>query len=197
MTNTNPFPDVFGQPGAASPIVANDLASMKTLLDQISASGEKASKTLSTGFGAAAASGKSFNDTLLAIAQSLAKVAMQEGAKSLATGLTNTLSDLFKATVAGNVPVTAHADGGVVASPTYFGNGASVGLMGERGAEAVMPLARGPDGRLGVVSQGDGAARPLAITVNIAAQDLDSFRRSEAQITGALARAVARGQRAL
>jgi phage-related minor tail protein len=59
-----------------------------------------------------------------------------------------------------------------------------------------MPLARGPDGRLGVVAQG-GAARPVSVTVNIAAQDVESFRRSEAQITSALARAVARGQRNL
>jgi phage-related minor tail protein len=68
--------------------------------------------------------------------------------------------------------------------------------MGERGAEAVMPLARGADGRLGVVAQG-GESRPVAVTVNIAAQDIESFRRSEAQITSALARAVARGQRNL
>jgi hypothetical protein len=42
-----------------------------------------------------------------------------------------------------------------------------------------------------------GAPGPVAVTVNIAAQDMDSFRRSEAQITSALARAVARGHRQL
>jgi phage-related minor tail protein len=68
--------------------------------------------------------------------------------------------------------------------------------MGERGAEAIMPLARGGDGRLGVIAQ-SANARPVAITVNIAATDIDSVRRSEAQLTGALARAVARGQRFL
>lgn len=67
--------------------------------------------------------------------------------------------------------------------------------MGERGAEAIMPLARGPDGRLGVTMQGQNSA--VAVTVNIAAQDVDSFRRSEGQISAALARAVARGQRNL
>jgi hypothetical protein len=35
------------------------------------------------------------------------------------------------------------------------------------------------------------------VTVNIATPDADSFRRSEAQVAAALARAVARGQRAL
>jgi phage-related minor tail protein len=68
--------------------------------------------------------------------------------------------------------------------------------MGERGAEAIMPLARGADGRLGVIAQ-SGNTRPGAVTVNISATDVDSFRRSEAQVTAALARAVARGQRFL
>ena len=57
-------------------------------------------------------------------------------------------------------------------------SGGAIGLMGERGAEAIMPLARGPDGRLGVVAQG-ADARPVSVTVNIAAQDVESFRRSE------------------
>ena len=60
-----------------------------------------------------------------------------------------------------------------------------------------MPLARGPDGRLGV-SAVDTGGRPVQVTVNIAtADDADSFRRSEAQVAAALARAVARGQRGL
>ena len=66
--------------------------------------------------------------------------------------------------------------------------------MGERGAEAIVPLARGPDGRLGVAG---GSGRPVSVTVNIATPDAESFRRSEAQVGASLARAVARGQRGL
>ena len=44
--------------------------------------------------------------------------------------------------------------------------------MGEAGTEAVMPLARGPDGRLGVSAAGAGA-RPVQVTVNIATPDAD------------------------
>ena len=66
--------------------------------------------------------------------------------------------------------------------------------MGERGAEAVMPLARGPDGRLGVRA---GGGRPVSVTVHIAAGDVESFRRSESEVAASLARAVARGQRGL
>lgn len=92
--------------------------------------------------------------------------------------------------------VTPFAQGGVVAAPTYFPLGRGLGLMGEQGAEAVMPLARGPDGRLGVRA-GGAATRPIAVTVNVTTPDADSFRRSEAQVSAALARAVARGKRGL
>jgi phage-related minor tail protein len=91
--------------------------------------------------------------------------------------------------------VMPFAQGGVVGAPTYFPLGRGLGLMGEQGSEAVMPLARGPDGRLGVRSGGGG--RPLSVTVNVSTPDAESFRRSEAQVSAALARAVSRGQRGM
>lgn len=196
MNNSGDAADLFSQASATAPLATQDLASMKHLLDQIGASGEKVAKVLANGFGAATAGGKSFNDTLVTIGQSMARLALREGAKSLSEGLANGLSGLFANAFGGSQQITPFAEGGVVASPAYFANGGAVGLMGERGAEAIMPLARGADGRLGVVAQG-ASERPVAVTVNIAAQDVDSFRRSEAQITGALARAVARGRRNL
>lgn len=58
--------------------------------------------------------------------------------------------------------VTAFKDGGVVNSPTLFPMaGNRTGLMGERGAEAIMPLKRTPSGQLGVQAQTSPA------TVNI------------------------------
>ena len=50
----------------------------------------------------------------------------------------------------------AFAAGGVVASPTLFPMARGAGLMGEAGPEAIMPLKRGPDGKLGVASGGGG-----------------------------------------
>jgi len=82
-----------------------------------------------------------------------------------------------------------------VAQPTYFSSGGNVGLMGERGAEAILPLARGPDGRLGVAAAGQGGA--MTVNVTISTVDAESFRRSQVQVASALARAVARGQRGL
>jgi hypothetical protein len=54
--------------------------------------------------------------------------------------------------------VVPFALGGVVSSPTHFRMaGARVGLMGEAGPEAIMPLARTGDGSLGVRASGGGA----------------------------------------
>ncbi|WP_029354107.1 phage tail tape measure protein [Bosea sp. 117] len=91
--------------------------------------------------------------------------------------------------------VVPFASGGVVASPTYFPLGGNLGLMGEAGPEAVLPLTRGADGRLGVAAAGGG--RAVNVTVNVATPDPGAFRRSEAYLAGLVARAVARGERSL
>lgn len=49
------------------------------------------------------------------------------------------------------------AKGGVVDGATVFPIGGNAGVMGERGAEAIMPLVRGKGGKLGVASEGGGA----------------------------------------
>jgi len=63
--------------------------------------------------------------------------------------------------------VRAFAMGGVVGSPTLFAfaNGGRLGLMGEAGPEAIMPLKRGPDGRLGVGGYGGGGG-DVTVVVN-------------------------------
>lgn len=56
--------------------------------------------------------------------------------------------------------VQPFASGGVVNSPTFFkfasGGGFKNGLMGEAGPEAILPLKRGSDGKLGVSMNGTG-----------------------------------------
>lgn len=90
--------------------------------------------------------------------------------------------------------VKPFAAGGVIGTPSYFPMmDGGVGLAGEAGPEAIMPLRRGPDGRLGVASAG-GAGH---VTIHIATPDAESFRRSESYVAGQIARAVARGQRVL
>lgn len=60
----------------------------------------------------------------------------------------------------------AFANGGIVGSPTMFPmSGGGRGLMGEAGPEAIMPLTRGPGGKLGVAASGAGGS---AIHINFA-----------------------------
>jgi len=56
-----------------------------------------------------------------------------------------------------------------------------------------MPLARGPDGKLGV--RGAGGGNPVNVVMNISTPDADGFRRSQGQIAAQLGRAIGRGQR--
>jgi phage-related minor tail protein len=89
--------------------------------------------------------------------------------------------------------VMPFAKGGVVASPTMFPMRGATGLMGEAGPEAIMPLARGADGRLGV--QAPGGGRPVTVVMNIQTPDVQGFQRSHSQIAAQASRALARGQR--
>lgn len=64
--------------------------------------------------------------------------------------------------------VNAFADGGVVGGPTYFPmSGGQTGLMGEAGPEAIMPLKRGADGKLGVQMSGGGEQVVINQNINI------------------------------
>jgi lambda family phage tail tape measure protein len=88
--------------------------------------------------------------------------------------------------------VRAFAKGGVVSGPTLFPMRGGTGLMGEAGPEAILPLERGPDGRLGVASRGGAGVAPVSVTIQT--PDAESFRRSRGQVSAQLARAVRRGQ---
>lgn len=69
----------------------------------------------------------------------------------------------------GGSQVQAFANGGVVGSPTYFPmSGGKTGLMGEAGPEAIMPLKRGKNGKLGVsVEGGSGDTITVNQTINV------------------------------
>jgi hypothetical protein len=91
--------------------------------------------------------------------------------------------------------VMPFAQGGVVSGPTTFPMRGGVGLMGEAGPEAIMPLKRGADGKLGVAVQGGAAARPVQVVMNISTPDVEGFRRGQTQIAASMTRLLSRGQR--
>ena len=132
--------------------------------------------TLSRAFASAVVDGRKLSDVLRGLALSLSRQA-----------LTAALKPVFGA-------VTPFAEGGVINSPVMFPLRSGLGLAGEAGPEAVLPLARGTDGKLGVRG---GAARAVNVTINVTTPDVDGFRRSQSQIAAGVLRAIERGNRNL
>lgn len=163
------------------------------------------SRAMTGAFRASVVGGKQFDDVLKSLTLRLSDMAVRlafkpleksisGGIESLLSGLTGTGSGNGLSLTAASGAVKPFASGGVIGTPTYFPlMQGGVGLAGEAGPEAIMPLARGPDGKLGVAGRGGGNS----VTIQIATPDLESFRRSENYITGQIARAVSRGQRSL
>ena len=61
--------------------------------------------------------------------------------------------------------VQMFARGGIVDSPTPFGMQGGIGVAGEAGPEAILPLSRGPGGTLGVNASGFGGSGGVNINV--------------------------------
>lgn len=164
--------------------------------------GRQFGAALTSAFQGVALRGRDLGDVLRSLTLSLSRMALQAAFRPIEQGL----ASAFGRAVSGITPFAAggvvrnalpvpFASGGVIASPVTFPlAGGRLGLAGERGPEAIMPLTRGPDGRLGVRAQG-GAG--VSVTVNVSTPDAESFRRSGTQIAAMLARAVALGQRNL
>jgi hypothetical protein len=90
--------------------------------------------------------------------------------------------------------VMPFANGGIVSQATAFPmRGGHTGVMGEAGPEAILPLARGPDGKLGVAAGGGGGA--VNVTFNIQTPDVAGFQRSQTQIAAQMGRLLAQGNR--
>jgi len=79
-----------------------------------------------------------------------------------------------------NGSVKAFANGGVVNGATFFPMTNGTGLMGEAGPEAIMPLKRGPNGRLGVEASG-GQQVVVNQSFNFAANGDESVKKIIAQ----------------
>ncbi|WP_158967916.1 phage tail tape measure protein [Chachezhania sediminis] len=91
--------------------------------------------------------------------------------------------------------VVPFAEGGIFSGPTTFPMRGATGLMGEAGPEAIMPLTRGPDGKLGVRASGGSGGGGVNVTMNISTPDAGSFRRSQGQIAAQMGRMLGRGHR--
>ncbi len=178
-----------------------DTAPLQAQLTDLTRLGNRFGSALSRSFVDLALKGKSLGDVLRSLALKLSEIALKAAFKPLTDALGRGLAGLFTGgfgfaqggLIRQGLPVP-FAQGGIIASPVAFPlAGNRVGLAGERGPEAILPLARGSDGRLGVRAEGGG----VSITFNVSTPDIESFRRSETQLAALLARAVAAGQRNL
>ena len=182
-------------------VIDADTTPLQAQLAECSRLGTRFGSALSTSFVDLALKGKSFGDVLRSLGLKLSEIALKAAFKPLTDALGGALAGAFSGVafarggaIERGMPVP-FADGGIIASPITFPlAGNRVGIAGERGAEAILPLARGPDGRLGVRG---GAGGGINVTFNVTTPDADSFRRSETQLAALLARAVAQGQRNL
>lgn len=135
----------------------------------------------------------SFEDALAGVAKMLARAALEAAffntgpfASGSGGGLFGGLFSAIFGSAKGNVfsgggHVAAYANGGVVNGPTYFPmKGSKTGLMGEAGPEAIMPLTRMSNGRLGVASSGQSAtAITFAPVIDARGADAGAVARME------------------
>ncbi|WP_371832201.1 phage tail tape measure protein [Paracoccus benzoatiresistens] len=149
--------------------------------------------------------GDKLSEALKGIGRSIADTVFSMAMKPVENALAGSLAQGMGGMLAGALPfakggafvqgrVMPFAKGGVVSQPTHFPMRGATGLMGEAGPEAIMPLRRGADGRLGVAAAG-GGARPMNVTVNVTTPDVAGFKRSQSQIAAQLGRVLARGER--
>ena len=166
----------------------DEMTSVTREIERIGDLANGVARSVSSAFRGALMEGKSLRSLLGDIGKAFADIALKAAFKPLEI----LASDVMKSLFAGlNPAVTPFAKGGVIASPSYFPLGSGLGLAGEAGPEAIMPLSRGPDGRLGVAGGGGG----VHVTFNVTAQDARSFAASEAEVSAMLLRAVRRGSR--
>ncbi|MCF6327103.1 MAG: phage tail tape measure protein [Devosiaceae bacterium] len=171
----------------------SELSEVSLELERIEELADGVARTLTRAFRSATIEGKSLKSLLSDIGRSFADIALKAALKPVGNLVSGLVQGLFSATNPTTPNILPFAKGGVVSSPTYFsmGNG-NIGLAGEAGPESIMPLARGPDGKLGVTSLGQ---KPININFNVTASDARSFSGAEAEISAMLLRAVKRGTR--
>lgn len=147
--------------------------------------------------------GMRLSDALKTVGRSMVNAAFSQAIRPVQNALGGLLATGVQSLVGGLLSfqngaafsqgrVTPFARGGVVSGPTTFPMRGGLGLMGEAGPEAIMPLARGSDGRLGVRAE---RSRPVQVTMHISTPDAEGFRRSRTQIAAELNRAISRGAR--
>jgi lambda family phage tail tape measure protein len=112
-----------------------------------------------------------------------------------AVGNVNTdVSGFFAPSAKGNAfganGIIPFAKGGIVNSPTLFPFAKGTGLMGEAGPEAIMPLQRGANGKLGVLASGGGGDINVVVNVDAKGSSVEGNEQEGQQLGRVIAAAI-------
>ena len=151
--------------------------------------------------------GESFSDMLKGMEQDIARLIVR---KTITEPLMNVdwgamlgaLIPSANGNAFSGVPGLSAYSGTVVSKPTLFPFAAGAGLMGEAGPEAILPLKRGPNGKLGV--EGGGSAVQVNVINNASGTQATATEREDngvrivdvmvEQVEGAMSRRLGRGE---
>ena len=197
--------------GSASQMVAVFHGELRSMQDSMLYTGREV-QSLSRSFGSGLRrafdgvifDGMRLSDALRTVAQSMVDAAYNTAIRPVQNALGGVLANGVNSLMSAVLPfekggafsggrVTPFARGDVIGGPTPFAMRGGIGLMGEAGPEAIMPLVRGANGKLGVAAEGGG--RPVQVVMNITTPDVQGFQRSQSQIAAQMGRALSRGQR--
>lgn len=126
------------------------------------------------------------------LGESLTGILKQIGSMILQAGMQSFVGSLFpsaKGNVFAQNKIVPFAYGGVVNKPTLFPMANGMGLMGEAGPEAIMPLRRGRNGRLGVEAA-SGATSNIVVNVDASGTQVQGDDNRAKQLGGAISAAV-------
>lgn len=139
--------------------ITADTTSFQSALEGLQKMSDRFGVQLTGALKSAVIHGRELDDVLRRVALNLAGLALEQGLKPLQTlagaqfsallGGISGVMPFAKGGAIGNANVIPFASGGVISSPSYFPLGRNIGLAGEAGAEAILPLQRSADGRLG------------------------------------------------
>lgn len=199
--------DTLGQTSTLVTGFDTELRRMKTSLEATGKDVANLERGLGRGlrsaFDGVLLDGERFSDAMRTVRNSIVSTAYNAAIRPVTSGVGDAIANGVGGLVQNILPfadgapfsqgrVMPFASGGVVSGTTPFGMRGGLGVMGEAGPEAIMPLARGPDGKLGVRGSGGSGA---TVVMNISTPDAQSFQRSQGQIAAQMSRVLSRGQR--
>jgi tape measure domain-containing protein len=126
---------------------------------------------------------KTLGESLSGVLRTFASMFLKAGMGSFVDTIFNAKGNVYA-----NNKIVPFASGGVVNKPTIFPMANGMGLMGEAGPEAIMPLRRGANGKLGVESS--GGASNVVVNVDASGSSVEGNDDQAAQLGKAIGIAV-------